>query len=411
MSRRSVRERRALGSPSLHDRVNARSAVGAEHGTNRLVAAGLWALVFVGTALLAYQRYHSATQGSVGVDFRSYVEAARALSAGHDPYSQMLVLYPPLLPLLMAPFSHASLVTQWRVWTGLTCAELCATAYVFGAIFWHRLGSWKRPILVGVAMVSILHWWPSTLQLFLGQADGLVLLVLALGLVAAERRYGAVSGALIGAAGLLKAWPAGYFCWFLRQGARNRIRSLSAFVAVVLLAPVTAMAMWGRSGAANLFDALWDHPGNAGLIQHSVWQTPKLLFTRSGLAKPVFVSRPLEVLATIVLGLLVLGLLAVCLRHPGDRVLAFWNVGFCMLLLMPVSHLAYTLYALPVLWCWVGRALEAGRPRLSELVPLAVVALWWIALLHTWPDSGSSPSISSLRYSVVFATDLIACAV
>jgi hypothetical protein len=191
-----------------------------------------------------------------------------------------------------------------------------------------------------------------------------------------------------------------------------------AFAVTVVLAPVLALVPGGLSELSkfirDVFDARSQH-----LISDSVWGAPALNFSHSGLAHPVLVSAPLQVVVTIVLIAWVLALVALTLRTAGSGfagVLAFWNVAFSVVLLLPVSHLAYTIIGLPILWSWIGLLMAQWRPqgqwrRADGIVmaATAVLVLWWIVLNKTWPDNGSSVAISSLRYSVVFVADLIAC--
>jgi hypothetical protein len=105
----------------------------------------------------------------------------------------------------------------------------------------------------------------------------------------------------------------------------------------------------------------------------------------------------------------VVALLVISLRAPGDQVMCTWNVTLCVVLLLPVSHLAYTLYGLPVLWLWVAYLLESRRLNWRQLIVPAILSLWWIVQTRAWPGPGSSPAIGSLRYCVVFAANLAAC--
>jgi hypothetical protein len=124
---------------------------------------------------------------------------------------------------------------------------------------------------------------------------------------------------------------------------------------------------------------------------------------------------------TVMLLAWVVLLLVQTMRTPTRSMIDYWNGALCVVLLLPVSHLAYAVYALPVLWCWAGRLLQGAhiaswaihRWRVEPLVfgVFLVMCCWWLVLNHSWPDNGSSANISSLRYSVVFATNLIACTV
>ena len=134
-----------------------------------------------------------------------------------------------------------------------------------------------------------------------------------------------------------------------------------------------------------------------------------MLFSNSGLAHPVIVSAPLQVMCTAALLIWVVGLLAVTLRTSGDRVMCTWNVTFCIVLLLPVSHLAYTLYCLPVLWLWASRILEGERHSWKQFLVPAVLFVWWIVQTKSWPDSGSSSEIGAAHYCIVFVANFVAC--
>jgi hypothetical protein len=186
------------------------------------------------------------------------------------------------------------------------------------------------------------------------------------------------------------------------------MRAAAAFVATILLAPVLAIIFGGGSGLVEFVKSVIS-ARSQHLVSDSVWGAPNLLFSNSGLAHPVANSLPLQVLATAVLLIWVLGLLVLTLRTSGDQVMCTWNVTFCIVLLLPVSHLAYTLYCLPVLWLWISRMMESERFMWQQFIVPAVLIIWWVVQTKAWPDSGSSPAISSIRYSVVFAANIAAC--
>jgi hypothetical protein len=137
------------------------------------------------------------------------------------------------------------------------------------------------------------------------------------------------------------------------------------------------------------------------------------LFSRTGFARPLFVSSGVRLAVTAMLLAWVVGLLVTALRTPGDPSLCMWNVMLCEVLLLPVSHLWYTLYALPLLWIWGSRALErAPKWDYREIAVLAVLLVWWIVQYkrRTNQDLGPDPTmLSSARYCLVFGANLIAC--
>jgi hypothetical protein len=169
-----------------------------------------------------------------------------------------------------------------------------------------------------------------------------------------------------------------------------------------------ALAFGGGSGLVDFVKSVVS-ARTQHLVSDSVWGAPSLLFSNTGLARPVFVSAPVQVVCTALLLIWVVGLLIIALRTSGDKVMCTWNVTFCIVLLLPVSHLAYTLYCLPVLWVWVSRILGSERLTWQQLVLPVLLLLWWVVQTKAWPDSGSSAAIGSIHYCVVFAANLVAC--
>ncbi|HEY5250123.1 MAG TPA: glycosyltransferase family 87 protein [Acidimicrobiales bacterium] len=359
--------------------------------------------------------------GRVGHDFSFYMRAGVAVAHGHSPYRVADYVYPPFIATLLAPFSHVDIHTVWKVWTAGACGALVVVALLVVLAVGRALSQIERPVLFGIAGVSALHFWPTTVLLELGQADTFVLALLALSVLASERGRSKLAGVFLGLAGLAKAWPGAAVVAFFRKHYQRRWPTLIAFVITVALAPVLALALGGASELSQLFRAIFN-ARSQHLVSDSVWGIPSLNFSHSGLAHPLFVSLPLQVVATVALLGWVVTLMIVTLHTDvSDPVLPFWNVVLCVVVLLPVSHLAYAIMGLPLLWSWIGKLMERsrssapsraeGRWRRPEGMVVAVTAilvLWWVILNKTWPDNGSSAAISSLRYSVVFGANLVA---
>jgi alpha-1,2-mannosyltransferase len=378
------------------------------HGATGVLVA-LWSLAFLVTAVLIHQRYRGAVSGSIGADFGIYLHAAHLVAAGHSPYQgNGAFVYPPVLALLLAPFVHAAPNHVFRVWTVLELSAVLAGIGAFVAMESSRLRAWLRPILFIVCAVTVFHFWPLTVGLFLGQADAFVFAAVMMSAWAATRDRPATRGVLIGVAGLLKTWPAAVIVSMCQKGAERRLRAVAAFVVTILIAPVLAVAFGGGSGLVDFVQSVIS-ARSQHLVSDSVWGAPSLLFSNSGLAHPIVVSAPLQFMSTAALLIWVVGLVVVALRTSGDTVMCTWNVTFCIVLLLPVSHLAYTLYCLPVLWLWTCRILESRNLTWGQLTVPVVLLLWWVVQTKAWPDSGSSPAIGAAHYCVVFGADLVAC--
>src|SRR5271166_4903549 len=73
-----------------------------------LVVGLLWVTVLAVAVLLAYHRYREARvfPGDFGIFFR----AGQAVAAGRSPYRVSGFVYPPLLAVVLAPFSHVGVL-------------------------------------------------------------------------------------------------------------------------------------------------------------------------------------------------------------------------------------------------------------------------------------------------------------
>ena len=367
----------------------------------------LWAAAVGITAVLVHRRANPGVFDNIGVDFNTLLHASRTLVAGHSPYAgNPYFVYPPTLALLLAPFSHAAPITIWKIWTDAELFALLIGAAAFVASQASQLRSWVWPILFTFCTVTLFHFTPITLLFFSGNADIFVFAVLLLATLAGRYGQPATRGALIGVAGLLKAWPAAVGLSLLQRGLARRSRALLAFILAILLAPILAVGFGGRSGFGAFFhNVLFAQNWNAKhLASYSVLSAPEVLFSRSGLVRPLVVSGTLRVFVTAVLLIWVVGLLVVILRTIGDQAMCSWNVTFCVVLLVPGSHITYILYALPVLWLWGARLFMTGRLRLLNGVVFGVLLLWWLIEAKTWPNSLGG-------YCIIFASGLVACTV
>ena len=88
--------------------------------------------------------------------------------------------------------------------------------------------------------------------------------------------------------------------------------------------------------------------------------------------------------------------------------MTFSNIVICIMLLVPVSHVGYCVYVLPILWFWGAQALRARTSNLSILAIFAVMVLWFLVLARPWPSDGDRHTIGALDYSVPFVANLIA---
>jgi hypothetical protein len=176
----------------------------------------------------------------------------------------------------------------------------------------------------------------------------------------------------------------------------------------LLFAPVLAVVFGGTSGLAAFAKVVFDQ-SSQHLVSNSVWGIPNMLFSRSGFARPLLVSPALRIVGMVVLVTWVLGLLFRVLRTVNDPVLCTWNTAACVVLLLPISHMAYSVLLLPLLWLWGTRLLSSRTMDPRVITVVVVLLLWWLVQSHAWPGDGSPSTISSIQFCIVFGVNLAAC--
>jgi hypothetical protein len=223
-------------------------------------------------------------------------------------------VYSPLLAVALIPFSAAATVHVWHVYTALAIAFLVLFAVLVTMTRAPYLQSWRQPVFFGFASFTVLVFMPTEVELSNGQADAFVLVFLAAAVLAAASGWPAASGVLTGVGGLIKTWPVIIALAFFRRGYRGRLQALAGLVATLMVGPVLALATGGISGLIDFFKVTVDARSQQ-LVSYSVWGMPKILFSRSGLARPLLVSFPLQAAVTFTLAALVVGLLVLGLRR------------------------------------------------------------------------------------------------
>jgi len=383
-----------------------------------LARAVLWVAAAAVLAGLVVSRYRGAigaaplTNGA-NTDFSTFFDAGHTVARDGNLYSSggAYVYFAPLA-LVFSLFSDLSPIAVLKGWT---VAELAAFAAVAGLLvdaLRSRLSSWwEAPMLFAFCAVTGLHLWAMTLEFFVSNDDIFVLMILVLAGIALRDDHPLAFGVLVGVAMLIKVWPVLLVVAVLQKGlrARDRMVAILALAAVGVVGLATNLIPAGTREFTGFFITL-NRSKAQGLMSWSVSGIPRILFSQSGLGRPVFISSDVRYLATGLLGLWVLGMLALCLQRPGDPMLVVFNVILFAILIDPVSHLAYSILALPIIWFWVAhyrvfldRRGWHGRELAVRILVVVAVTVWYVVQQKAWPDS---PVASSLSESPVFLVNL-----
>lgn len=363
----------------------------------------LWALVAIGTALLAYVLYSTAlgqvplNANGFGGDFWGLLRASRDIASGVTPYRYTAAslynatgyVYSPFVAVLLLPFIHLPVADVFQGWTLVSIGLLIATIGIVTFTEVPREPSWQRPFLFGTASIMCLHYSLTINEIFNGQSDAFIIALLALSIAGMRRKQWATSAIFIAITGLIKTWPGAAVIALLarRWGPsthKERRRAIAIWLVTVAVAPILTVLLGGISELRG-----WLRITVAARSQHlvsfSVWGTPRILFGRSGITAPLTSSPALQVLTTVVLAAWVGSLLFISLRYCEDSTIGAWQVVVCIVLLLPSSHEFYLLYTLPLLWTWIARTLAIGPPRIAQVVLVGLLLTCWYVTTLNWP--------------------------
>jgi hypothetical protein len=377
------------------------------------VTALLWAIGVLMLPMLFQERYDRVLHSKImGFDYRIFYQAATQVWFGHNPYSVRGYTYTPLLSAVMAPFFHTRVYgiefRHWQTWTTVELIGLAIAIAVFVASEAYGRAAWQVPVIFIFVTLTSLHFWPITRILILGQVDIFVLILLLCSAWAQSRRKPGTRAVFLGLAVVLKVWPVVDGVVMLQRGLANRARAMIAFAITVCAAPILILGFGGSSGL-HTFVSSTSAQRSYDLVSHSLWGTASLLFSRTGLAQPLYVSNGLRIGLICVLLPWVVGLILLTLWTPGDTTMCLWNIAGCMVLVIPMVHLAYSIFLLPLLWVWGGRLLQRDERSAVSVTVFGVMVGWWLIQSQAWPDDGWSARNPAWRFCVIFAVNLIAC--
>ncbi|PJI94093.1 glycosyltransferase family 87 protein [Luteimicrobium subarcticum] len=369
-----------------------------------IAVVALWTLALLAAGILSAVRFHATVvDPTSGIDLHVFLTAAQQVASGGDPYDAKDYVYSPLLAVLLAPFSGSTLTRVIPAWTAISIAASIGTVAVVLALVWSRIGRVMRPTLALVGVVTTLWSYPATFVLWFGQVDFIVSLIIAVSVASGVAGRAAWSGVMAGVAAAAKSWPGAEVLWYLRRGAQGRRRSLVGFVVVVAAVAVLTCVGLGTS-ALREWIAVTVGARSQPLSSFSAWGVGRDLFSDSGvLATPVAVSPAMRLGATLVVTAGVVALLVLAMRRPGDAALAAWNILGCVLLLMPVSHLTYRVYLLPMIWLWLVQ--RDRLPRAEWLTALGIVGVSWLVGYRT--ATGDPGHVTVGPFVTVLAANLL----
>jgi hypothetical protein len=179
-----------------------------------------------------------------GADFTAYYTAARLIRAGTSPYDEAAFgaeaqslgfrndrpyIYPPLLAIGVTPLTLVPPRQAATVWFLLNVTLLGLSSIVVA----RTLGLETQKLAIVSLLLAALTFYPAVFSIFVGQANVLLLALVALAWYGTRRRSDALAGVAIGAASLIKLFPFCLALYFLWKGWYRSF--LSAVAAIVFL--------------------------------------------------------------------------------------------------------------------------------------------------------------------------------
>jgi hypothetical protein len=354
-----------------------------------------------------------------------YARAAWAVRDGGDPYAVTdehgwHYTYPPFFVLLFTPladpppgadrFGYLPFAAAVAVWYGLNV--------VFAAAAVHLLAVAALPD----ARPGSRRWWYARLIPFdvclpavgytlgRGQANVVVVVLLAAGFLAAVRRRGFASGVWVAAAACVKVIPGLLVLFPLLRGRwREWLGVLAGGVLFLLVIPAL---VWGPRGAVGMNETFLREVVFPGLTNRgSKSREPELIGTKNtdsqafhavvhALRHPDRATRPtnsdgLSKAIHYLIGLGMIGATGWAWRRAAPQggvgqLLLFGCLCVIMIHLAPASHMHFYAFALPLVAGLVADDLRRHPGRAVPTPPVLAGLLTWTALtavplLDTWP--------------------------
>jgi alpha-1,2-mannosyltransferase len=341
--------------------------------------------------------------GVLAYDDGVYYSASDALISGRLPYRDYLLLHPPGITLVLAPFAALGRIAGDS--EGLATARVAfMLAGALGAVLVWRVARRVSPRAGIVAGLFYAVWQPAAYAERTTLLEPLVnlglLAALALLTAGAGRRQVVAAGAVLGLAVAVKAWAVLPFLvlagWLLRRAGRRAAMAYAgagAAAAALVCLPFLVLA-----GPAMLRMVVADQLGRP---DNGVPTVSRLASIEGLQLAPGPVTGGLAAVAVILAVAVGLAVAALAWRRPETRVwAALLAVAVALLLTSPSYFAHYGTFAAPALALLAGAGadgllswLAVRAPGLRPLVPAAgLVALALLgAHVVTQPEGRRPP--------------------
>jgi hypothetical protein len=242
-----------------------------------------WALLLAAAAYLFALYYFEIGSQERQIDFGSYYVWGFAARHGLDPYGSSVLPpiikvlqvdavpanYPPLVLLAFEPLSLLPVRTAFWIWSGTNFALLLTSI----AIMIRYAGERGSPVAI---LALALLYGPITDELYWGESDLVVMLLIAISLRAIRRSSDMTCGMSLALAALWKAFPAAIFVGFISD---RRPRLLLAAAFTLLVGAAVSVVVFGPGLNLEFAESAW-RTGSSALLPYSINWSFAALITR-----------------------------------------------------------------------------------------------------------------------------------
>lgn len=356
-----------------------------------------WALLLAAAAYLFALYYFEISSQERQIDFGAYYVWGFAARHGLDPYRSSVLPpimnalqvdavpanYPPLVLLAFEPLSLLPVRMAFWIWCGTNFTLLLA-----GLVIMIRCAG-ERGSPVAILSLALLYG-PITDELYWGESDLFVMLLIALSLRAIRRSSDVACGVSLALAALWKAFPAAILVGFITD---RRPRLLLAAALTLLVGAAVSVVIFGPALNLEFAESAWQ-AGSSALLPYSSNGSFAALITRGvQLAARAYPGAPWPAvrLAAILIVEVVLFLLAVHGASIANRsgrpefAFALWVAWLVPLLTAVWFHrLTFFLVFLLLLARAEGTSTRSRRAGLISygLAQMGLVIAWtrWLIL-------------------------------
>lgn len=357
-----------------------------------------WLVSSLAIAWPVVARTRGGLASAPGGDLLMYLGGAQHARVGESPYQTPGYVYSPVLSLILSPMADQSWIGSAWVLASVG-AGIAAALLVMGDAF-GGLAGWRPAVGWALAMTTLFWSAAITLELFLGQVQLFLLLVVALAGVTFLRRP-LVAGASLACAAAIKTWPLALVMFSVTPHRTTTRRDLTRTLLGLGLVG-TICGAWSVAVLGPTIIPEWARASATGS------QQPFQIYGVWGLAR--LTPNPLGTALGVASALWVVALMALAWTRGADPRIRFWNGVLGTVLLLPVVHAFYLLVALPALWLRTAMVLKHGPSRRLVLATTALFVSWWF-MVHVdvaaagWrPAAALGTTLLALTVSVL--TDL-----